>query len=161
MIDTSGTIKVDTFNVDNVDNNNSSLYTECSISSKSLPVSENNKLVFNPILNFLATKNPFILTDRNFPVDLVYKCQKQKKIEINIPVGYEVETLPKQANMDIFSGACNYKYQISKEGNKITVITSFKLNQTYFEKEKYSAIKEFYDTIQKLEKQEIIFQKRI
>lgn len=113
-----------------------------------------NKLVFNPLL-FLYTQNhDFNQKDeRKAPLEFYSANDRVKKVTITIPEGYVFENVPLSKKFRTEDNGLVYSYLVTEEGNKLTVETSVKVDDSTFPKEYYPAFTQIYDNITKQEGQ--------
>ena len=119
-----------------------------------------NLMMIHPLLFEQMENNIFKSEERNFPVDFSYSTNKSFVATLNIPEGYQVETLPKIISIALPGKAAIFLYNISVINNKIQILRKFSLNKVMFLPEEYPVLKEFYN--QRLTKEsEVIVLKKI
>ena len=59
----------------------------------------NDKIYVSPMLFLAAKENPFKQEVREYPVDFGYPKQEKYNINIDIPEGYVVESMPESINI--------------------------------------------------------------
>lgn len=112
------------------------------------------KLIFNPLLFLYSQNHEFNQTEeRKYPIEFYSPYEKNKKVTITIPEGYQFENLPKSKKIKTEDEGIVYSYVVTAVGNKITVETSVKIDSTDFPKEYYPAFKQIFDTITQYEGQ--------
>ena len=113
-----------------------------------------NKLVFNPLLFLFAKNHSFDQEDaRNSPLEFFSAYNKTKKVTITIPEGYVFENVPTSKKFRTDDQNISYLYNVVQNGNKLTIETTTTVNSAIFPKEYYSAFKQIFDNITKLEAQ--------
>lgn len=70
------------------------LMEEYSFTNSMLAESLANKIYLNPMLFFAQEQNPFTQETREFPIDYIYPRQDRYMINIRIPQGYIIESIP-------------------------------------------------------------------
>jgi hypothetical protein len=106
--------------------------------------------------------NPFKTKERNFPVDMLYLIKEQSVLNLNLPKGYEVETMPKSMIINLLDKSAKAQYLCEVEQNK-TLRANFttQFNQTTFLPTEYSALRDFYSSlVAKLEEQIVLKKKK-
>ncbi len=117
-------------------------------------------IYLNGLLGQGYTANPFKQQTREFPVDFAYPINENIVIEITIPEGYAVESLPKAAVVSLDNKGGKFQFVPTENGNKITIMSRHFINETYFGKESYSFVKAFFDKIVESHSQQIVIKKR-
>ena len=113
-----------------------------------------NKMIFNPLLFLYRQNHDFNQTEeRKYPIEFDSPYEKVKKVTITIPDNFEFETIPSSKKFRTEDDGIIYSYIVTKEGKKITIETSIKVDGTDFPKEYYPAFKQIFDNITKLEGQ--------
>ena len=92
-----------------------------SFAFKSMNQSEiiGEQIFLNPMLFFTLHKNPFVQDERKMPIYFGYPILNKYNISIEIPEGYQVESLPKGINLSTGDGSFAYKYFLEKNENRI------------------------------------------
>ena len=120
----------------------------------------NGKIYFSPLL-FLATKeNPFKQEVREYPVDFGYPTENKYNINIEIPEGYAVESLPQAINIATGENVGSFKYVIATNENKIQVSITSDINVAIVPADFYDVLKDFYkQMIDKLNEKIVLVKK--
>lgn len=119
----------------------------------------NDKIYVNPLLFFTAKENIFKLDKREYPVDFGYPFQEKYLINIEIPEGYTVESLPKPTNMVTGDNIGSFKYIIGSTDNKIQVNIVFEINTPILGADYYDVLKDFYQKVVDKQNEKIILKK--
>lgn len=118
-----------------------------------------NLTYFTPLLSERTTINPFVLEERNFPVDFAYPREENYKIILDFPTGYHLEKLPKSERIDLPEGSGSFSIIYSAEGNKIAVKSKISILKPVFNADEYTMLKEFYKNIIRKQAEQIVFKK--
>jgi len=103
-----------------------------------------DKIYFTPLF-FLGTKeNKFKSEERKLPIDFASAWMTNDEIQIQIPNGYKVETLPESISINTENGIGNYEFSISTKDNKIFLKSVTKINMPIIPSNMYKEIKDFY-----------------
>ncbi len=119
-----------------------------------------NSFRIDPFLFHRIEKNPFTLKERKYPIDYGTKEKSTSLVQINIPNGYEVLSLPKNAAFTIREKEMFYYFQIVQGPNMIQIKTVFEINKSVFHPGSYEALKAFYNKVIESQKDQIIIQKK-
>lgn len=105
-----------------------------------------NKLIITPFGNTSFTENPFKQISRSYPIDMIYKQQKEYSTIIHIPAGYKLFSKFTNFNFQNEIGSINISSnELDKHSLKITAHYSF-LKDIYQPNE-YDNIKAFFNII--------------
>lgn len=147
-------------------------YTRANGNDIKLPVIENlsfsgpslseiigGKIYVNPLLFFAFKQNPFKQEVREYPVDYEYPNLKKYSINIQIPEGYKIETLPKSAAFTMEDNLGSFKYIVNNTENGIQILVVEQINAAIIPSEYYSMLKDFYQEIVKKETEKMVIAK--
>jgi hypothetical protein len=117
------------------------------------------KIYVNPMLFFTNEHSPFKQETREFPVDFGFPFLDKFAINIQVPEGYEIESLPAQAliNMDDNLGSFNFK--VSVAGNVIQLSITNQINESIVSSDYYSVLKEYYQVMIAKQTEKIVLKK--
>ncbi len=119
-------------------------------------VDAGNLIYIDPLLNAKTNENPFKLEKRAYPVDFGCPMNETYMITFDIPKGYVVEEVPKNTLVKLSNNGGLFKYVISIMNDKVTVVSTIKINQTMFLAEEYEYIKAFFEHIVTKQAEKII-----
>jgi hypothetical protein len=119
----------------------------------------NNKIYISPMLFLTGTENPFKQEKREYPVDFGYPMQNKYSINIEIPDGYVIESVPKPLNLFTGDEIGTFKYIIGVTGNKIQVSVTTDINTAIVPADYYDVIKEFYQKMIEQQNEKIVLVK--
>ncbi|AWG25172.1 DUF3857 domain-containing protein [Flavobacterium kingsejongi] len=147
-------------------------YTTTNEKDLTLPVIENfsfghsglvehigNKIYFSPLLHYTIRQNPFTQETREYPVDFRYPYQDRYLINITIPKGYEVESLPAPISLTMEENIGNFKYNIISSGEQIQLKVSFDMNYSNVSPEYYETLKNFYKGMIEKQNEKVVLKK--
>lgn len=117
------------------------------------------KIYINPLLFFTKQQNPFIQETREYPVDFGFPFLNKFTINIEIPQGYVVETLPQSTQLNMEDNLGAFKYVANNEGNKIQLVISHQINMPIVSSEYYSMLKDYYQGMIAKETEKIVLKK--
>jgi hypothetical protein len=117
------------------------------------------KIYLNPMLFFSAEKNPFKQEVREFPVDYGYPSLGKYMVNIQIPEGYKVETLPVSSAITMEDNLGSFKYIVNNTGNGIQISVLEQVNSAIIPSEYYSMLKDFYKGIITKQNEKIVLTK--
>ena len=105
------------------------------------------------------SENPFKQEKREYPVDFGFPNERRFNINIEIPEGYQVETLPKSENLTTVDNFGTFKYNISNFGKKIQVSIITDINFAIIPAEYYEDLKVFFQKVIEKQTEKIVLKK--
>ncbi|OIP49593.1 MAG: hypothetical protein AUK33_10220 [Flavobacteriaceae bacterium CG2_30_34_30] len=118
-----------------------------------------DKIYFHPLF-FLATiKNPFTAESRAYPIDFKYPTSDSYTVSIAIPDGYQVESVPESAALQLPDGLGKYGFMISQSGNSIQLRVTSDINFTMVPAPYYDVLKQYFKAIVEKETEKIVLVK--
>jgi transglutaminase-like putative cysteine protease len=120
----------------------------------------NEKIYLKPLLFAAVSNNPFKEEKREFPIIFDFPSIDNCTVNIMVPPGYEVESLPESSIYELNNGAGTFKFLALQNGNFLRVESVLDLKNIVYSPLDYDALKKFY--AQMVEKHsELIVLKRI
>ena len=120
-----------------------------------------DKIYLSPMLFLTDKENPFKQEIREYPVDFGYPFESKIYINIDIPLGYKVEFLPKAANLLTGDNIGAFNYVVENTDNKIKMIVTTTINTAIVSADFYDVLKEFYQAMVNKESEKIILTKNL
>ncbi|BAO74940.1 DUF3857 domain-containing protein [Winogradskyella sp. PG-2] len=118
-----------------------------------------DKLYFSPLL-FLATKeNPFKLEERIYPIDFVLPYQDKFLVNILMPEGYKVESLPKSEALAFKDGAVKFEYIFKESGKYLQLSMKLEINNPIVQSLDYQDFKSFFSKVVEKQAEQIVLTK--
>lgn len=117
------------------------------------------KIYFSPMLHFTESQNPFKQDEREFPIDFGYPWQDKYMINIAVPEGYVVESMPKPVAVSMEDNIGSFKYNAIVQGNTIQISVLFDINFPNVSQVYYKTIKDFYQMVIDKQKEKIVLKK--
>ena len=117
------------------------------------------KMYINPLLFFTKEQNPFKQETREYPIDFGFPFVDKYVINISIPEGYVVESLPKATQLNMDDNTGGFQYIVNNEGNKIQVSITHQINTPIVSADYYSMLKEYYQGMIAKETEKIVLKK--
>lgn len=111
------------------------------------------------MLFYAKTKNPFVQEKRQMRIYFGYPNQEKILINLEIPEGYDVESIPKPAKYVFLDNSIIVTMNILKDGNKIQFIFSKDINSSIFAAEDYDSLKMLFQKMIVSLDQKIILKK--
>ena len=102
------------------------------------------KIYINPMLFYTRHENPFKQEIREYPVDFGFPYMDKYVINIQIPEGYQIETLPTSVIFSMQDDLGVFKFMTSSSGNTINLVVIHQINTPIISSDYYEMLKEFY-----------------
>ena len=149
-------IEIESYKVGNEEKVGKPIIRTVKFSSEDLIEEINGKIYIEPLLFLSQHTNPFKLEDRKFPVDFATPWKDFHRVLIQIPEGYTIEKLPENMAIGLPENLGVFKYQVKKEANKISTISTLQFNKAIIVPKYYAALKEFYGQMVKKQSEKIV-----
>lgn len=117
------------------------------------------KIYINPMLFLTQEKNPFKQENREYPIDYGFPFLDKYSINIQIPDGYKVETLPSPIVLNMQDNLGIFKFMTNLTETTIQVVLTHQINTPIISSEYYSMLKEYYQGIITKENEKIVLTK--
>jgi hypothetical protein len=117
-------------------------------------------MYINPFVLMQTNSNPFKSEKREYPVDFAFAKDEMYFMTITIPDGYAVEELPKSKVILLPENGSKYTYNITHNGNQITVTSVFAINKSIFTQVEYPHVREYYNQIVAKQAEQIVLKKK-
>ncbi len=117
----------------------------------------NNIIYLNPFSFNFFDKNPFIQTERQYPVDFGFKDSYLYSINIQVPKNFEVAELPQQKLLRLPDNGGSLQF-ISQQvdENNVTVHLRITFPHSIYSSGFYPYLKTFFDSITEVQSQSLI-----
>ncbi|HEY4616899.1 MAG TPA: DUF3857 domain-containing protein [Flavobacterium sp.] len=119
----------------------------------------NDKIYISPSLFLGLKENPFKQELREYPVDFGYPIQSKYNINIEIPEGYIVETIPEGLNIAAVDGIGTFRYVIANTGNKVQISMTSEISKAIVLADYYQALKTFFQIMLEKQDEKIVLKK--
>ncbi len=117
------------------------------------------KLYFSPLVFLAAKESPFKPETRLYPVDFGYPMKDRYIVNIDLPEGYKVESLPENAVFNLGEDMGSFRYLISQIGNKLQLSVELSINKSFIAAEEYGNLKKFYELLIAKENEKVVLSK--
>lgn len=138
---------------------NEPIIEKYSIKSNNLTEQIGDKIYFEPLLHFTQSENPFKQETRQYPIDFAFPFKDKYMVNITIPQGYQVESIPKSASFAMANNYGSFNMSTSNTDTQIQVVVNFIINASIIPSEDYDTLKEFFKIVIDKQKEKIILKK--
>jgi len=119
-------------------------------------------LYVSPLLFMEKEENIFKQEERVFPIDFVYPMSEKYVVNIKIPDGYTVASVPENANIVFNNSDAKFSYMANVNGDSIVqLVISLDINNTIVLPSVYNDFKEFYKLVIDKQTDKIVLKKSI
>ncbi|MES2575155.1 MAG: DUF3857 domain-containing protein [Bacteroidota bacterium] len=119
----------------------------------------NDKIYISPMLYLAVRENPFKQEVREYPIDFGYPKQERYNININIPEGFVVESIPQSVNIATVENIGTFKYAIANTANSIQIVIAKDINTAIVQADSYNVLKDFYQKMIDKQNEKIVLKK--
>jgi hypothetical protein len=116
-------------------------------------------LFIYPLLFLTQSQNPFKQETREYPIDFTFPIKNKYMINLTIPDGYQVDTLPSNISFSLPNNYGSFNITISSLNNKIQIISNFIISTSIIPSEDYNSLKEFFRLVIEKQKEKIVLKK--
>lgn len=103
-----------------------------------------DRIYINPQLFLAETKNPFVQEKRYYPIYFGYPTQEKFNINIEIPKGYAVESIPKAIKLQTRENIVSFTFNAEISNNTIQIAIVEDSNKQLVSSGVYPVLKDFY-----------------
>ncbi|WP_456436965.1 hypothetical protein [Psychroserpens sp.] len=118
-----------------------------------------DNLYFSPMFFMASKESPFKLEERKYPIDFVFPLQDKYVINIMIPEGYQVESLPESGVYEFKNNDAKFTYVIKENGKFLQLNISLDLNTSFINSTDYKVFKGFYEKIVEKQSEQVVLKK--
>ena len=123
---------------------------------------QGDNIYLNPFVIKFFEKNPFVSTERNYPIDFGYPMKYQYILNMKIPEGYKLKSLPEGKDFTLpNSGGLLKLSVIDNESGTLNLFFTFDLNSAHYSNEYYSGIKQLFNEAVNGQNQSLIVLEKI
>lgn len=104
-------------------------------------------------------ENPFQLEKRDYPVELPYPIKETILLNIEIPNGYAIESLPEPISYNLPNNDGSFVFAVQSKNNVITISSKMNIRKVKFEVNEYEAIKILFDNLVEKQTAQVVLKK--
>jgi hypothetical protein len=145
--------------VEGLENVDSDLTYKYDIKFKNAFDKVGDNIYITPLLYEANEESPFKLETRKLPLDLSFPYKTKTIVNIKIPEGYEVESIPESIKAVYNDSVGYYKYVTRIQGSAISTVATFNLDTSVIQPKDYPAFKKFFEAIVEKDAQKIVLKK--
>ena len=104
-------------------------------------------------------ENPFKLEERLYPIDFVIPYEDKYIVNIMLPEGYVVESLPESAAMAFKDGQAKFDYVVKENGKYLQLMVRLEISNPLVQPVDYKDFKTFFGKIVEKQGEQIVLTK--
>ena len=118
------------------------------------------KMIYiTPILRGKLEENPLKQNERKLPIELIVPIKHSYMFSFVIPEGYKVDELPQSINLVTPDHTAILKYGIQLQGNRLHLVHSWQIKESFYAPDKFHDLKEFYAILVSKHNEQIVLKK--
>lgn len=117
------------------------------------------KFFISPLLFFTTQKNPFIAEERKMPIYFGFPKQDKYVINLEIPEGYVVESLPSSLRIMAQDGIGSFTCNAQVVNQNIQIIITNEISKVLVDASLYPMLKDYYQKIIEKQNEKIVLKK--
>lgn len=117
-------------------------------------------IYLDPFIHSSHKSNPFKSEVREYPVDFGSPMEQTFFFKLAIPENYAIDELPESKIISMPENGARYIYNVSQNGNLITITSMFHINKSMFTQLEYPYLREFYNQIVAKEAEQIVLKRK-
>ncbi|MDG1570892.1 transglutaminase domain-containing protein [Robiginitalea sp. M366] len=118
-----------------------------------------DKIFFSPLLHLSSDENPFKRESREYPVDFAFPWQERYNVNIALPEGYEVTSLPESAAMTLPDEVGGFSYHIGQNGHSLQMVVELSINQAVVPATYYPGLRELFKNFVQKQSEQVVLTK--
>jgi hypothetical protein len=118
-----------------------------------------DKMYFSPLFFLKSKESPFKLNKREFPVDFSYPVSSKSMINISLPEGYKVESVPEAIAISLPDNLGVFRFNIVATATGIQLIINNEINQSIISSLYYDALKDYFGQMVAKENEQVVLTK--
>ncbi|WP_250434864.1 transglutaminase domain-containing protein [Hanstruepera flava] len=118
-----------------------------------------DKLYMSPMIFMEPKENPFKQEARLYPIDIIYPRSEKYVVNMMLPDGYIVESLPKNTKIQYNNNEGEFTYLARENGKMLQFTINLDMNKTLILPENYPEFKRFFELMIEKETEKIVLKK--
>jgi hypothetical protein len=118
-----------------------------------------DKMYITPMLFYTYKENPFKQETREYPIDYSFPFIDKYTINVQIPEGYTVETIPTSINLSMLDELGTFKFLTNVSGKTIQISAQHQVNASIIGADYYPMLKEYYQKMIEKMNEKIVLKK--
>ncbi|HZV71348.1 MAG TPA: DUF3857 domain-containing protein [Saprospiraceae bacterium] len=145
MVSGSSPIKVSGLEIIHANDVSQPLQIKANVVDQSIGTATPDKIYLNPIFPEGLDEIPFRLEKRTYPIEMNYPSEVSMMLNVALPEGYTIESLPSPIRFANSTGGIHVIYDAALVADKLNITIKYVVKQTYFEPEEYTTLKSIFN----------------
>lgn len=153
--------EISNYSVVNLEDKDKPLQVAFDIETANFAEKTDELIYFSPVWLTQFKENPFMEETRHHPVNLGYQREELYILKLQIPKGYQVESLPKAAKLNLLGDAGKFMFVVEQDSEtQISVTSRFKLSKPIITASDYTYLKQFFELVAQKHNEQIVLKKK-
>lgn len=152
-------LNIDSTFIKNLDDPKRSLHIISGVEIVGLAESKGDLLSFQPVFISDYLKNNLPNENRILPVEMAFPQTENFVLNLELPEGYTVESLPVSVSLSLADNSADYNLLVSVQGSFLQLISKVNIKKTTFPLPAYDDLRELFIQIEEKLKEKIILKK--
>jgi hypothetical protein len=152
--------KVENISIKNLGDNTQRLTQTIAFSAENVGQVAGDLMYMDLFMGLGMDENPFKLETRNYPIELPFSIKKNFVLNIELPEGYIVESLPEGKKYVLPNGEGSYIFSIEEKNGVIVVSSRMIMNSTKFETYQYEGVKGLFTNLIEAQTAQVVLKKK-
>jgi hypothetical protein len=118
-----------------------------------------DKVYMSPLIFMEPKENPFKQETRQYPIDIIFPRSEKYVVNMMLPDGYAVESLPENTQIQYNNTEGEFTYLARENGKMLQFTISVDMNRTLILPENYQEFKKFFELMIEKETEKIVLKK--
>lgn len=118
------------------------------------------RVYIDPYILLTEKENIWKDDSRAYPIDLRMTHEKLLVVNLTLPDGYKVETLPTNQTFALGDNSLSCSFKVSQSNNILVISYQFTVKKIWFSKDQYADVRDFYNQIIARQNQPIVLLKQ-
>lgn len=105
------------------------------------------RIFIDPYILLKVAANPFLEETREFPIQMDQQSEQTLMLNLAIPAGYQVETVPASQAISFPDKTITASFKTLDDGKNVVVVFAFNIQRTWFGREEYGNLRAFFDRL--------------
>lgn len=154
-----GEITVSNLEIENMHNVTQPIMETYEYSIQNAAEEIGGKLYISPLFFLSPKENPFKEEKREYPIDFIYPISDKYMVNIMLPEGYVVDTMPQNTKIEFNETEGSFTYLARENGSMLQLTISIDLNKALILAADYEQFKQFYQFMIEKQTEKIVLKK--
>lgn len=143
--------------IENLPDLERTLTEEMEIDFNSHDASSAERIYFNPFIIGQWNSNPFVASERKYPVDFGVAQEEIILLNLEYPADYKLDEIPKNMALAMPDKGGMFKFNFNNIGNKLNIYYSLNLTKPVYDSSEYFSLKDLFDRMLQLKQTDLVF----